>query len=266
MCAFVAGKSLDFACCDALATLRCRRCVLAFRCSCSRCWFSSVSHEPRTAPHLSCIDSRTPAELIFDLGIGDVFVIRIAGNIARDKVLGSMEFGTLLAGAKLILVLGHTSCGAVKAAVDLAQKGQTAEQAMGCTHLDVLVSEIQRAIDPELPLPVATGSHNGLRESYVDEVARRNVQRTMAVIRQQSGALDGLVREGKLAIVGGLYDVRTGEVNFFALDGAISESVLAECERPGHKRHTPPRHSAASGSSGCELTSGAVCTTTQVPP
>jgi carbonic anhydrase/SulP family sulfate permease len=187
---------------------------------------------------LSCIDSRTPAELIFDLGIGDVFVIRIAGNIARDKVLGSMEFGTLVAGAKLILVLGHTSCGAVKAAVELAQKGQTAEQAMGCTHLDVLVSEIQRAIDPELPLPVAQGAHNGMRESYVDEVARRNVQRTMAVIRQQSSALDRLVREGKLAIVGGLYDVRTGEVNFFALDGAISESALAEWERPGRKTGT----------------------------
>jgi carbonic anhydrase/SulP family sulfate permease len=190
---------------------------------------------------LSCIDSRTPAELIFDLGIGDVFVIRIAGNIARDKVLGSMEFGTLVAGAKLILVLGHTSCGAVRAAVELAQKGQSAEQAMGCTHLDVLISEIQRAMDHELPAPVAAGSGSGLRESYVDEVARRNVQRTMAVIRQQSGALDALVREGKLAIVGGLYDVRTGEVNFFALDGAISESVLAEWQRPRRKTGTVRR-------------------------
>ncbi|MEY2932913.1 MAG: Bicarbonate transporter BicA [Pseudomonadota bacterium] len=185
---------------------------------------------------LSCIDSRTPAELIFDLGIGDAFVIRIAGNVARDKVLGSMEFGTQVAGAKLILVLGHTSCGAVKAAVELAQSGQTAEEALGCAHLDVLVTEIQRSIDPQLPM--SSGSSGALRESYVDEVARRNVQRTMAVIRQQSRALDRLALDGKLAIVGGLYDVRTGEVSFFALDGAISESVLAEWQRPVMKTGT----------------------------
>ncbi len=176
---------------------------------------------------LSCIDSRTPAELIFDLGIGDVFSIRIAGNVARDKVLGSMEFGTKVAGAKLILVLGHTSCGAVKAAVDLARKGQTAEEATGCKHLDVLVEEIQRSIDPSIVFPVAGDGESPLRASYVDEVARRNVYRTMAAVRRDSAVLNQLVQEGKLAIVGGLYDVRTGEVSFFALDGAISESVLA---------------------------------------
>jgi carbonic anhydrase/SulP family sulfate permease len=180
---------------------------------------------------LSCIDSRTPAELIFDLGIGDVFSIRIAGNVAREKVLGSMEFGTLIAGAKLILVLGHTSCGAVKAAVDLARKGQTAKEALGCSHLDSLIGEIQRSIDPQLALPTPDSVETPLRESYLDEVGRRNVQRTMAVIRQQSPTLDRLVQEGKLAIVGGMYDVRTGEVSFFALDGAISEVVLAETRR-----------------------------------
>jgi carbonic anhydrase/SulP family sulfate permease len=174
---------------------------------------------------LSCIDSRTPAELIFDLGIGDIFSVRIAGNVAPDKVLGSLEFGAKVAGAKLILVLGHTSCGAVKAAVDLAQRGETAEDALGCQHLDGVIGDIQQAIDPDLPIPVPDGA-GPVRISYVDEIARRNVLRSIAVIRQKSTALNQLIEGGKLAVVGGLYDVRTGEVSFFALDGAISESAL----------------------------------------
>jgi carbonic anhydrase/SulP family sulfate permease len=176
---------------------------------------------------LSCIDSRTPAELIFDLGIGDVFSIRIAGNVTSDKVLGSMEFGTKIAGAKLILVLGHTSCGAVKAAVDLDQHGKTAEDALGCRHLDGVITEIQQAIDRNLPVPVSDERTGSVRSSYVDDVARRNVQRSIALIRQRSPVLNQLIEGGKLAVVGGLYDVHTGEVSFFALDGAISESVLA---------------------------------------
>jgi carbonic anhydrase len=174
---------------------------------------------------LSCIDSRTPAELIFDMGIGDIFSIRIAGNIAREKVLGSMEYSCCVAGAKLILVLGHTSCGAVHTAVELARKEQTAEEATGCKHIDVLINDIQHSIDRHIPIPLP---EDPVRDSYVDDVARRNVQRTMAVIRHQSQPLSRLIHEGKLAVVGGLYDVRSGEVSFFALDGAISESVLAE--------------------------------------
>jgi carbonic anhydrase len=182
---------------------------------------------------LSCIDSRTPAELVFDLGIGDIFSIRIAGNVAREKVLGSMEFGTLVAGAKLILVLGHTSCGAVKAAVDLARRKKTAAETLGCKHLDVLISDIQRAIDPQLPLPVPDDPEVPVRDSYVDDVARRNVQRTMAVIRQESTAIEQWIQEGKIALVGGLYDVRTGQVSFFALDGGISETALLGTLRQG---------------------------------
>lgn len=180
---------------------------------------------------LSCIDSRTPAELIFDMGIGDIFSVRIAGNIARDKVLGSMEYSCCVAGAKLILVLGHTSCGAVRTAVELARKEQTAEQATGCKHIDVLINEIQHSIDPNVPMPLPDDPATPVRDDYVDDVARRNVERTMAVIRHQSQPLNRLIHEGKLAVVGGLYDVRTGEVSFFALDGAISESVLAESKR-----------------------------------
>jgi carbonic anhydrase len=186
---------------------------------------------------LSCIDSRTPAELIFDMGIGDIFSIRIAGNVAREKVLGSMEYSCCVAGAKLILVLGHTSCGAVRTAVELARKGQTAEEATGCKHIDVLIDDIQHAINPDVPMPLPDDPDTPVRDSYVDDVARRNVQRTMAIIRHQSQPLNRLIEQGKLAVVGGLYDVRTGEVSFFALDGAISESVLAESSRS----HGPSR-------------------------
>jgi carbonic anhydrase/SulP family sulfate permease len=102
----------------------------------------------------SCVDSRTPAALIFSMGIGDIFSVRIAGNVARDKVLGSMEYSCCVAGAKLILVLGHTSCGAVRTAVELARKEQTAEEATGCKHIDVLINDIQQSIDPNVPMPL----------------------------------------------------------------------------------------------------------------
>jgi carbonic anhydrase/SulP family sulfate permease len=177
-------------------------------------------------------------ELIFDLGIGDVFSVRIAGNIARDKVLGSIEYGTVVAGAKLVLVLGPTSCGAVRAAGEFARKDQTAEEVTGCKHIDVLLSDIQNAIDPSIPMPVPDDPATPVRDSYVDNVARRNVQRTMAVLRQQSEPLNRMIQEGKIALVGGMYDVRTGEVEFFALDGAISESVLSNPGRPQRSRAT----------------------------
>jgi len=170
------------------------------------------------------------------MGIGDVFSIRIAGNVAREKVLGSMEYATVVAGAKLILVLGHTSCGAVRTAVELARQGKSAEEATGCKHIDVLLNDIQEAIDPHIPMPLPDDPATPVRDSYVDDVARRNVQRTMAIIRQQSEPLNKMIHEGQLAVVGGLYDVSTGEVTFFALDGAISESVLAKPKRTRRKK------------------------------
>jgi carbonic anhydrase len=124
----------------------------------------------------------------------------------------------------------------------LARQQQTAEKATGCQHLDVLVSDIQHAIDRNIPMPLPDDPAMPVRDSYVDDVARRNVQRTMALIRQQSEPLNRLIMEGKLAVVGGLYDVRTGEVSFFALDGAISESALAapRRRRPGQQRNSRP--------------------------
>ena len=163
---------------------------------------------------LSCIDSRTPAELIFDLGLGDIFSVRIAGNIARDKVLGSMEYACAVAGAKLILVMGHTSCGAVNAAVDLICSKKTAAEATGCVNLDSLITEIQQSVDLSTCKP-ADAWKTGEKAAYANEVSRRNILRTMRKIRERSSTIDNLVKEGRIAIIGSLYDVSTGEVSFF---------------------------------------------------
>ena len=171
--------------------------------------------------------SRAPAELIFDLGLGDIFNARIAGNIARDKVLGSMEYGCAVAGSKLVLVMGHTSCGAVNAAVDLIGAGKSPAEATGCVNLDGLILEIQQSVDlstmkkPDQWLP-------GERAAYGNEVSKRNVLRTMHKIRERSTTLDNLVRKGRIAIVGALYDIKTGEVSFFQ----TSESSLAKLPIP----------------------------------
>jgi len=162
---------------------------------------------------LSCIDSRSPVELLFDMGLGDAFVIRIAGNVAKEKVLGSMEFACAVAGSRLVLVMGHTSCGAVKAAVELFETGKTASQATGCEHLDSLVNEIQKSIEP------GTKPHGDwvtleTKRIFVDDVATRNVVRTIAGIRSASRTLRELEQAGKIAILGAMYDIKTGKVTF----------------------------------------------------
>lgn len=177
---------------------------------------------------LSCIDSRTPAELLFDLGLGDIFSVRIAGNVAKEKVLGSMEYACKVAGAKLVLVMGHTLCGAVTSSVGLFSSDKSVAEATGCKHLGVLVSEIQKSIDP------ATYRDHDHKDAaahvkYVDEIARRNVRRTIDVIRTESETLNDLVKAGKIAIVGGLYDVRTGNVELFPV--TAEGAPLAELTR-----------------------------------
>jgi len=163
---------------------------------------------------LSCIDSRTPAELLFDLGLGDVFSVRIAGNVAREKVLGSLEFACVVAGAKLILVLGHTSCGAVNAAVDLFGREESVKEATGCDNLDVLIETIQASIPADEVRSAAAWTQDE-RRAFADEVARRNVKAMVRRIREQSPAIDAQVQAGAVGIVGALYDVGTGEVEFF---------------------------------------------------
>jgi len=176
---------------------------------------------------LSCIDSRVPAEAVFDLGLGDIFSARVAGNIATHDLIGSMEFACVVAGSKLVVVMGHTNCGAVNAAVDLICSHKSAAEATGCGNLDGLVTEVQQSIEmttckqPNQWLP-------GEKAAYTNEVSRRNVIRTIQVIRKRSTALDKLVREGKIAIVGALYDVGTGEVGFFQ----TNESSVAKLSVP----------------------------------
>jgi len=162
---------------------------------------------------LGCIDSRAPVEHIFDLGLGEAFVARIAVNVARDKMIGSLEFACGVAGAKLLMVLGHTSCGAVKASVELKVAGKTAVEATGCDHLDELVGIIQGSIEPSQCKDFASWGEDK-KKAFVDEVARKNVVNTMNYIREKSRILDRLVRENKIMIVGAVYDVSTGKVNF----------------------------------------------------
>lgn len=167
---------------------------------------------------LSCIDSRTPVELIFDLGMGDIFSIRIAGNITSRKVLASAEYGCAVAGAKLMLVIGHTRCGAVSAAVKLLSSPVTAAEATGCQHLDAIVNEIQRSADG-ITFQAASEPSSAEALSIVDAVARENVLRVVKELRQQSLTLDKLVREKRIAIVGAMYDVVTGGIEFLVEDG-----------------------------------------------
>lgn len=160
---------------------------------------------------LSCIDSRTPAELLFDLGLGDIFSVRVAGNVTSPKILGSMEYGCVVAGAKLILVMGHTSCGAVTSSVRFSCSDTSAEQATGCQHLEPIVRDIQQSIDPLLCKSMDRLSEEK-QAQFVDEVARRNVMRSVQQILHLSPVIADLVREGRLGIVGAMYDVATGEI------------------------------------------------------
>jgi len=162
---------------------------------------------------LSCIDSRTPTELIFDMGVGDILSVRIAGNVTSRKILASVEYGCAVAGAKLILVIGHTRCGAVTAAVNLICESRTAAEVTGCQHLDHIVSDIQQSTDvdacrgiQELPADE--------QDLFIDAVARRNVARVVGQMLTQSDTLAALVREGRIAIIGAMYDVVTGQIEF----------------------------------------------------
>lgn len=161
---------------------------------------------------LSCIDSRAPTELIFDLGLGDILSIRIAGNIISREVLGSMEYACAVAGAKLILIMGHTRCGAVTAAVKSACSPESV-QATDCQHIEPIIQFIQQSIDPV--------TCQGMKEmpdcdsqAEVDAVARRNVSRVSEMVLMQSQLLERFHHEGRVAILGAIYDVATGDIEF----------------------------------------------------
>ena len=162
----------------------------------------------------SCIDSRTPVEMVFDLGLGDVFSVRIAANIARDKVLASMEYGCAVAGAKLLVVMGHSSCGAVGAAVNLFGGEQSVLEATGCGNLEGLISEIQSSVDPHEAAAARTWQPSR-RTAYLDTVAKRNVLRTIRTICEKSQTLEIMIREQRLAVVAAFQDVKSGTVTFY---------------------------------------------------
>ncbi|MCA9052659.1 MAG: bifunctional SulP family inorganic anion transporter/carbonic anhydrase [Planctomycetaceae bacterium] len=163
---------------------------------------------------LTCIDSRTPSEIIMDMGLGDIFSVRVAGNVTSPKVLGSMEYGCAVAGAKLVLVMGHTRCGAVTSSVNLAAVEGSIAEATGCTNLEPLVREIQQSIDFDACRQLEQLSQDE-QESFINNVARQNVLRTVQQILNQSGTLRRLVDEGRIAIVGSMYDVNNGGITFY---------------------------------------------------
>ena len=169
---------------------------------------------------LSCIDSRSPVELILDLGLGDVFGVRIAGNITSKKVLGSIEYGCAVAGAKLVLVLGHTRCGAVTAAVKFSCSNETGAEATGCQHIDEVLGDIQQSVDSDVCVRLDSMTADE-RTRYVDWIARRNVLNMVRAITAQSETLDKLVQEGRIAVVGGMYDVSTGAIEFMVDDPVL---------------------------------------------
>lgn len=163
-----------------------------------------------TAPHqypfaaiVSCIDSRVPVELVFDQGIGDVFSARVAGNVLNDDVVGSLEFACKVSGAKLIVVLGHSNCGAIKGAIDDVQLGK----------LTGLLQKIKPAEDR---VPQSICPRTAKNKEFVQEVTEQNVRLVMEQIRERSPVLREMQDAGKIGVIGGMYDLRTGETQFMA--------------------------------------------------
>jgi carbonic anhydrase len=160
---------------------------------------------------LSCIDSRTSAELIFDQGLGDVFSVRIAGNIINTDIVGSMEFACKVAGSKLIVVLGHTKCGAVKGACDHVEMGSLTE----------LLSKIQPAVYQEKETITNRDSSNA---NFVENVAEINVKRSVKSIVERSYILEQMIESGAIGIVGAMHDIETGKVIFYEDSNFIKDN------------------------------------------
>lgn len=162
---------------------------------------NSIAGQYPAAVILSCIDSRVPAEILLDAGIGETFNSRVAGNISSRDMLGSMEFACALAGAKVVLVMGHTRCGAVRGAIDNAELG----------NLTYLLDEIKPAIEKT----EYSGDRKGSNYDFVDAVARKNVELTIDNIRKNSPVLKNLEDQKKIKIVGSMYHLAGGKVEFF---------------------------------------------------
>ena len=158
---------------------------------------------------LSCIDSRTSAELIFDQGLGDIFSVRIAGNIINEDILGSMEFVLTIYFSKIIVVLGHSKCGAVKGACDHAEMG----------NLTALLAKIRPAVDDEVETKDNRTSKNA---GFVENVAAINVKRNVKAIMERSAILEQMIKSKEIGIIGGMHDLSTGKVSFYSETAFIS--------------------------------------------
>ena len=156
---------------------------------------------------LGCIDSRASTELVFDQGIGDVFSIRVAGNFVNDDILGCMEFACKVAGSKLVVVVGHTHCGAIKGAVDSVRLGNL-------THLIEKLEPAAKSVEDA----GGAGERSSANPDFVQRTAESNVHRTIAEIRQRSPLLAEMEEKQEIGIVGAMYDVQTGGVQFYASD------------------------------------------------
>lgn len=165
---------------------------------------------------LSCIDSRTSAELIFDQGLGDIFSIRIAGNVANTDIIGSMEFACKLAGSKLLVVLGHSKCGAVKGACDHVEMGNLTEL---LSKLQPAVYEEKTVKDPE--------QRNASNSDFVQNVAVLNVKRTVRSIVERSYILEQMIEKGEIMIIGAMYDLDSGIVEFYKDTIISSDNIKA---------------------------------------
>ena len=163
---------------------------------------SSATGQYPAAVVLGCVDSRVPAEIVFDAGIGDAFNARVAGNVVNDDMLGSMEFACAVTGAKVVFVLGHTKCGAVKGAIDDVVLG----------NLTGLLARIK----PAIAQTKFDGEKSSKNYDYVDAVARTNVQVAISDIRRRSPVLEDLDKKGSIVITGGMYNITTGEVDYLS--------------------------------------------------
>lgn len=166
---------------------------------------------------LSCIDSRTSAELVFDQGLGDIFSCRIAGNILNEDILGSMEFACKVAGSKVVVVLGHTKCGAIKGACDDVQLG----------NLTTLLKKVKPAIDAEV---VTKQQRNASNMEFVENVAELNVRKTLKQIPAQSQIIEQMLQDGEIALIGGMYNVETGVVDFYDNEIITAETLKKEMQ------------------------------------
>ena len=151
---------------------------------------------------LSCLDSRQPIEIVLDQGVGDIFSARIAGNVLNDDILGSMEFACKASGSKLIAVIGHSNCGAIKGAIDDVQLG----------NLTGLLGKIKPAMDA---VPADVTPRTSKNYSFVDEVSEANVRLVMKEIPERSPILREMIEKGEIKLVGGMYDLKTGKVQFY---------------------------------------------------